>query len=66
MSSTIELKENDVVLCTVARIESTGVFVKLDEYPLDGAITLSEISPAIDGGFNPPKISRIFSWSQLK
>ena len=45
MSSTIELKENDVVLCTVARIEGTGVFVKLDEYKLDGAITLSEISP---------------------
>src|SRR3989344_4238126 len=45
MSSTIDLKENDVALCTVTRIEGTGVFVKLDEYNLEGSITFSEISP---------------------
>ena len=45
MSSTDELRENDVVLCAVTRIESTGVFAKIEEYDCEGAITLSEISP---------------------
>ena len=45
MSSTNELKENDVVLCTVTRIESTGVFAKIEEYNCEGAIILAEISP---------------------
>ena len=45
MSSTNELKENDVVLCTVTRIESTGVFAKIEEYDCEGAIILAEISP---------------------
>src|SRR3989344_2989018 len=45
MSSANPLKENDFVLCTVSRIESTGVFVKIEGYNFEGAITLSEISP---------------------
>ena len=45
MSSTNQLKENDFVLCTVSRIESTGVFAKIEGYNCEGAITLSEISP---------------------
>ncbi|MEK6792569.1 MAG: S1 RNA-binding domain-containing protein [Nanoarchaeota archaeon] len=45
MSSTDELRENDVVLCTVARIESTGVSVKIEEYNCEGTIILAEISP---------------------
>ncbi len=45
MSSTNELKENDVVLCTVTKIETTGVSVKIEEYNVEGAIILAEISP---------------------
>jgi translation initiation factor 2 subunit 1 len=43
--SSVDLKEDDVVLCTVTKIESGGVFVNLDEYNIEGHIILSEISP---------------------
>ncbi|MDP2672863.1 MAG: S1 RNA-binding domain-containing protein [Nanoarchaeota archaeon] len=45
MSSINDIQENDTVLCTVKKIEGTGIFVKLDEYDCEGTITLSEISP---------------------
>jgi len=40
-----ELKENEVVLCTVTKIDSGGVFVNLDEYNIEGHLILAEISP---------------------
>jgi translation initiation factor 2 alpha subunit (eIF-2alpha) len=40
-----ELEEGQIVLCTVTKILGTIVFVKLDEYNLEGTITFSEISP---------------------
>lgn len=43
--SSVNLKEDDVVLCTVVKIDSGGVFVKLDEYNIEGHIILAEISP---------------------
>ncbi|MBM3232203.1 S1 RNA-binding domain-containing protein [Candidatus Pacearchaeota archaeon] len=43
--SSANIKENDVVLCTVTKIDSGGVFVKLDEYKIEGYIILAEISP---------------------
>lgn len=43
--SSENIKENDVVLCTVTKIDSGGVFVNLDEYNCEGHIILSEISP---------------------
>ncbi len=43
--SSADLKEDDVVLCTVTKIESGGVFVNLDEYNIEGHIILAEISP---------------------
>lgn len=39
------LEEGQIVLCTVDRIIGTIVFVKIDDYNLEGAITFSEISP---------------------
>ncbi len=45
MSSDNLLKEDDVVLCTVTKIDPAGVFVNLDEYNLEGHIILAEISP---------------------
>ena len=39
------LDEGKIVLCTVDRIVGTIVFVKIDDYGLEGTITFSEISP---------------------
>ncbi len=41
----IELEEGQMVSCTVEKIVGTIVFVKLEEYNIDGTITFSEISP---------------------
>lgn len=43
--SSVNLKEDDVVLCTVTKIEQSGVFVSIDEYGTEGHIILAEISP---------------------
>lgn len=43
--SSVNLKEDEVVLCTVTKIDSSGVFVSLDEYNIEGHIILAEISP---------------------
>lgn len=43
--SSVDLREDDVVLCTVTKIEQSGVFVNIDEYGLEGHIILAEISP---------------------
>jgi translation initiation factor 2 alpha subunit (eIF-2alpha) len=40
-----ELKEDEVVLCTVTKIDAGGVFVNLDEHQCEGHIILAEISP---------------------
>ncbi|MEK6915924.1 MAG: S1 RNA-binding domain-containing protein [Nanoarchaeota archaeon] len=40
-----QLKENEVVLCTVTKIDSGGVFVNIDEFECEGHIILAEISP---------------------
>ena len=39
------LDEGKIVLCTVDRIVGTIVFVKIDDYGLEGTITFSEVSP---------------------
>ncbi|MBI5148492.1 hypothetical protein HZA33_02325 [Candidatus Pacearchaeota archaeon] len=38
-------KEEELILCTVDRILGTTVFVKLDEYNIEGVINTSEIAP---------------------
>jgi translation initiation factor 2 subunit 1 len=38
-------EESELVICTVTRIQYNSVFVKLDEYNLQGMIHISEISP---------------------
>lgn len=43
--SSVNIKEGEVALCTVTKIEQSGVFVKIEEYNLEGHLTLSEISP---------------------
>jgi translation initiation factor 2 alpha subunit (eIF-2alpha) len=43
--SFVELKEDEVVLCTVTKIDAGGVFVNLDEHQCEGHIILAEISP---------------------
>jgi len=40
-----ELKEGDLVLCTVERISGTTVFVKIDNTDKEGTIITSEIAP---------------------
>jgi len=45
MSSDNFPKEDEVVLCTVSKIDSSGVFVKIEEYNCEGHIILAEISP---------------------
>lgn len=40
-----QLEEGQIVLCTVNKIAGTIVFVKIEEYDLEGTITFSEISP---------------------
>ena len=45
MSSDNYPKEDEIVLCTVSKIDGGGVFVKIDEYNCDGHIILAEISP---------------------
>jgi len=40
----MKLKENDLVLCTVKRIEGTVVFVEIEEERLEGTIVFSEIA----------------------
>jgi len=40
-----KLDEGKIVLCTVDRIVGTIVFVRIDDYGLEGTITFSEISP---------------------
>jgi len=40
-----KLEEGQIVLCTVDRIRGTIVFVKIEEYNLEGTITFPEISP---------------------
>lgn len=39
------LEESQLVLCTVEKIAGTSVFVKLDDYGVQGTITFPEISP---------------------
>jgi translation initiation factor 2 alpha subunit (eIF-2alpha) len=40
------LKSEDLVLCTVEKIERTMVFVKIEDHPeMEGTIVISEISP---------------------
>lgn len=39
----MEIKENDIVMCTVEKIEGTTVFVKIEEGP-SGSIVFSEIA----------------------
>lgn len=39
------LEEGQIVLCTVNSIAGVVVFVKVEEYDLEGAITFSEIAP---------------------
>ncbi|MEK6894584.1 MAG: S1 RNA-binding domain-containing protein [Nanoarchaeota archaeon] len=43
--SSVNLKEDEVVLCTVIKIDSSGVFVRIEEYNIEGHIILAEISP---------------------
>ncbi len=38
-------EESDIVMCTVTNVQHNSVFVKLDEYNVDGLIHISEISP---------------------
>jgi len=38
-------EESELVVCTVTRIQFNSVFVKLDEYNMQGMIHISEISP---------------------
>lgn len=45
MSSDNYPKEGEVALCTVTKIEASGVFVLIDEYNANGHIILAEISP---------------------
>jgi|SRR3989344_2569601 len=46
MSSDNEsVKEDEVVLCTVTKIEAGGVFVNIEEYNCEGHLILAEISP---------------------
>lgn len=40
-----KLDEGKIVLCTVDRVVGTIVFVKINDYGLEGTITFSEISP---------------------
>lgn len=40
-----DLEEGQLVLCTVDKILGTTVFVKIDNYDLEGTITTSEIAP---------------------
>jgi translation initiation factor 2 alpha subunit (eIF-2alpha) len=43
--SKAQLEEGNLVLCTVTKIIGTSVFVKLDDYPIEGAMTFPEIAP---------------------
>ena len=45
MSSVNYPKEDEVVLCTVIKIDGSGVFVNIEEYNVEGHIILAEISP---------------------
>ncbi|MBN2457621.1 translation initiation factor IF-2 subunit alpha [Candidatus Woesearchaeota archaeon] len=38
-------EDSELVICTVTRIQYNSVFVKLDEYDMQGMIHISEISP---------------------
>jgi len=40
-----QLEESQLVLCTVDKISGTTVFVRLDDYSMQGSITFPEISP---------------------
>lgn len=40
-----EIEEGQIVLCTVNQILGTTVFVKLEDYNIEGTITTSEIAP---------------------
>ncbi len=40
-----QLEEGQIVLCTVDKIVGTTIFVKLDNYEVEGTITTSEIAP---------------------
>jgi translation initiation factor 2 alpha subunit (eIF-2alpha) len=40
----MEIKETDIVLCTVRKIEGTTVFVTIDNYEKEGSIVFSEIA----------------------
>ena len=42
--SSINIKEEEIFLCTVTRIESASVFVNIDEHGIEGTIIFSEIS----------------------
>lgn len=41
----MQLKESDIVLCTVERVDRTTVFVNIDDFNLQGTIITSEIAP---------------------
>lgn len=45
MSSVNSPKEDEIVLCTVSKIDNGGVFVGIGEYNCEGHIILAEISP---------------------
>ncbi|MGV8131618.1 MAG: S1 RNA-binding domain-containing protein [Candidatus Pacearchaeota archaeon] len=45
MSSDNYPKEDEVVFCTVTKIDAGGVFVNIEEYNCEGHIILAEISP---------------------
>jgi len=40
----MELREDDIVFCTVKKVEKTNVFVEVDDYGLEGTIVMSEIA----------------------
>jgi translation initiation factor 2 alpha subunit (eIF-2alpha) len=43
--SKIQLEEGQIILCTVTKIMGTIVFVKIEDYNLEGTITFAEIFP---------------------
>lgn len=41
---TVKLKEEDVVLCKVKKIEGTTVFLEIEDYEAEGSMVLSEVA----------------------
>ncbi len=42
--SSIDIKEGEIFLCTVTRIDSAAIFVNIEELNIEGTITFSEIA----------------------